>query len=403
MSTQKFDIAITTDVTGSMSGCIAQVRQNIKTIVRELFKNIPNVRISLSTFEDYDFDHVWKALDFTTDEGALIHFMENGDSYHKITGRDIGFRGKSGEGMEECYEYMLHKVQGLNWSSDSVRSLIVVGDSCPHSPGHSFNGMNWNEELVAVKGMGVNIYGVHALSWGDDPDVKNFFKTITRETSGYHLYVDQFTMLPQMLMAICFRAMGQERLETYENELRVASSGVTTGMKQMFDIMLGKKTTEDVEEENGRTYASYSSSSSRRSSAGTTRRKTSTGLETLKDEDFEMKPSHPSRFQVLNITGGDADIKDFAQQNGLVFERGKGFYQFSKPELIQKGKEIILQEKSTGHFFEGNMARKMLNLITYDEKKRIKPTDFAQYDVFIQSTSSNRKLVDGTKFLYDTM
>jgi hypothetical protein len=296
---------------------------------------------------------------------------------------------------------MLHKVQTLNWSSDSVRSLIVVGDSCPHSPGAAYKGLNWREELVAVKGMGVNIYGVHALSWGDNADVKNFFKTITRETNGYHLYVDQFTMLPQMLMAICFRAMGQERLETYENELRVASSGVTTGMKQMFDIMLGKKTTEDVEEENGRTYASYSSS--RHSSAGTTRRKTSTGLETLKDEDFEMKPSHPSRFQVLDVTGGDVDIKDFAQQNGLVFERGKGFYQFSKSELIQKGKEIILQEKSTGHFFEGNMARKMLNLITYDEKKRIKPTDFAEYDVFIQSTSSNRKLVDGTKFLYDTM
>ena len=75
----------------------------------------------------------------------------------------------------------------------------------------------------------------------------------------------------------------------------------------------------------------------------------------------------------------------------------------SKLQNMIKNKEIVLREKSTGDFFEGNMCRKMLNLITYDEKKRIKPTDFPQYDVFIQSTSLNRKLMGNSLFLYDTM
>jgi hypothetical protein len=99
----------------------------------------------------------------------------------------------------------------------------------------------------------------------------------------------------------------------------------------------------------------------------------------------------------------DEDIMTFSANNGLTFQRGKGFYHFTKPELIQKNKEIVLREKSTGDFFEGNMCRKMLNLITYDENKRIKPTDFPQYDIFIQSTSLNRKLIGGSQFLYDTM
>jgi hypothetical protein len=396
----KFDICFAFDTTGSMSGCISQVKQNIQKIVKELFKNIPNVRISLVAFEDYDFDYVWKAIDFTTDEGALIHFMTHMDQAHCITGRDIGFRGGRGEGMEESYEYLLHKIPSLNWSSESMRSLILIGDAPPHTPSHAYQNLDWMVELGKVRDKGINIYSVHCLSWGNEPKVKHFFKTIAKETNGYHLYLDQFTMIPAMMMAICYKQMGSDRLESYENELKVSSSGVTSGMLRIFDVMLGRKTTEQIEEENEIKYNYKSSSSS--SSSHVKKAAKSTGLENLKEEDFVLKPSPPSRFQVIPVNN-DEDIQSFASNNGLVFERGKGFYHFQKPELIQKNKEIVLREKSTGDFFEGNMCRKMLNLITYDEKKRIKPTDFPNYDIFIQSTSLNRKLISNSLFLYDTM
>ncbi len=401
---QRYDICFAFDTTGSMSGCISQVKNNIETIVKELFKNIPNVRISLVAFQDYDFSYVWKAIDFTSDEGALIHFMRNMDSAHCITGRDIGYEDFSGEGIEECYEYVLHKVPSLNWSSESMRSLIMIGDAPPHSKEKAYNNIDWMVELQNVKAKGINIYSVQCLSWGNRQNIKNFFKTIAKETNGYHLYLDQFTMIPTMMMAICYKQMGAEKLESYQNELKVSSSGVTNGMLQIFDVMLGKKTTEEIEVENETKY-NYSSSYSSSSSSSSSRRKTaatSTGLENLKEEDFVLKPSPPSRFQVIPVNN-DEDIQTFASNNGLVFERGKGFYHFTKPELIQKNKEIVLREKSSGDFYEGNMCRKMLNLITYDEKKRIKPTDFPQYDVFIQSTSLNRKLMGNSLFLYDTM
>jgi hypothetical protein len=405
---QKFDICFAFDTTGSMSGCISQVKQNIQKIVKDLFKGVPNVRISLVAFEDYNFSYIWKAIDFTNDEGALIHFMTHLNDAHCIKGRDIGFTGVSGEGMEECYEYVLHKIPSLNWSSESMRSLIMIGDAPPHTPSHAYQNLDWNVELGKVRDKGINIYSVHCLSWGNEPKVKHFFKTIAKETNGYHLYLDQFTMIPAMMMAICYKQMGSERLEIYQNELKVSSAGVTHGMRQVFDIMLGRKTTEQIEEENeARFDYSRSSGSSVNIITNTSRgrvgkKATSTGLENLAETDFVLKPSPPSRFQVLDVSN-DEDIMTFSANNGLTFQRGKGFYHFTKPELIQKNKEIVLREKSTGDFFEGNMCRKMLNLITYDETKRIKPTDFPQYDIFIQSTSLNRKLMGGSQFLYDTM
>jgi hypothetical protein len=401
---KKFDICFAFDTTGSMSGCISQVKQNIQTIVKDLFKNIPNVRISLVAFEDYNFSYIWKAIDFTNDEGALIHFMTHLHEAHCIRGADIGFTNRiDGEGMEECYEYVLHKVPSLNWSSESMRSLIIIGDAPPHSKEKSYQNLDWRVELGKVRDKGINIYSVHCLSWGNNPKVKEFFKTIAKETNGYHLYLDQFTMIPSMMMAICYKQMGSDRLENYQNELKVSGSGVTHGMRQVFDIMLGKKSTEEVEAENEARfdYQAHKRSSSH-SSGKVGRKATSTGLENLAETEFVLKPSPPSRFQVLNVSN-DEDIMTFSANNGLTFERGKGFYHFTKPELIQKNKEIVLREKSSGDFFEGNMCRKMLNLITYDETKRIKPTDFPQYDIFIQSTSLNRKLMGGSKFLYDTM
>jgi hypothetical protein len=397
---RKVDICFAFDTTGSMSGCIRQVTNNIQDIVKELFKNVPNVRISIVAFQDFNFSYIWKPIDFTNDEGALIHFMKNLDSQYCVTGEDIKFTDTNDSDLNECYEYVMHRVPELNWSSDSMRALVMIGDAPPHEPQYAYKGISWREETQRLKRMGVNIYSVECYCSCLARENKEFYGTIARETNGYHLRLDQFTMIPAMMMAICYKQMGQERLQSYENELRVRDGGVTHGMQQVFDVMLGKKTSEDVDRENRSRYdygSSYSSSYTRSSSSSSRR----TGLEEMKEEDFTLKPSPPGRFQTLPVAE-DQDIQGFAESNGLTFERGKGFYEFNKPELIQKTKEIVLLEKSTGLFYEGNKARKMLNLVDYDEKKRIKPSDLDAYKVFIQSTSMNRKLVGGTTFLYDS-
>lgn len=408
MASNRYDIAICLDSTGSMSPLLRHLINNIKKVVKELFEKIPGVRISIAAFQDYNDDYMWKAIDFTVEQESLIHFLENLKSVPGIEGPP-GWSSR-GEHKEECIEYAFYEIQKLNWLSDSSRSLIFVSDTLPHSPQVALNGRDWRVELNGIKSKGINIYSVQAMNWGNDKKIKDFFRHMAVETNGYHLYIDQFAYIIEMMTAICFKQMGAERLETYQNELRVKNNGLTTSMRQMFDVLLGKATVEQIDEENEQLYdygPSTSSSSGGGAGAGTSSssrgsRKTKIDYTQVDQSQMVIKPSHPARFQVLEVTA-DMDIKTFADVNGVPFVKGKFFYQFNKPELIQNGKEIILREKTTGNFFEGLGARKMLNLLEYDDSKKIKPTDFPQYDVFIQSTSANRKMTKDSKALYDAM
>ena len=57
-----------------------------------------------------------------------------------------------------------------------------------------------------------------------------------------------------------------------------------------------------------------------------------------------------------------------------------------------------MREIKTGAVYGGAEAREILGLPGTDIK--VKPTDFSDWDIFVQSTSNNRKLVVGTNLLY---
>src|SRR5262249_54125218 len=107
----------------------------------------------------------------------------------------------------------------------------------------------------------------------------------------------------------------------------------------------------------------------------------------------------PGRFQVLDVDE-EVAIKKFVEDNGLTFKKGRGFYEFTKKETIQGYKEIILMDHATGDFYAGDKAREMLG-IPIGETANVRPTDLEKYAVFVQSTSVNRVLQGGTRFLYE--
>ncbi|XP_078687765.1 uncharacterized protein LOC144919951 [Branchiostoma floridae x Branchiostoma belcheri] len=112
-------------------------------------------------------------------------------------------------------------------------------------------------------------------------------------------------------------------------------------------------------------------------------------------------PVKSSRFRTLKVTK-KTSIKDFVSAHKLEFEKGKGFYQLTKPEIIQDYKEIVARRKSDGAFISGSAVRTTLG-IPADAGKKFK-FDLAKipdFDVFIQSTSYNRALMPDTEFLYE--
>lgn len=88
-----------------------------------------------------------------------------------------------------------------------------------------------------------------------------------------------------------------------------------------------------------------------------------------------------------------------AKLNGPM-ARGGAFYQLVKNEKkIQANKRILIRDKTTGTVFAGDAARQMLALPVYGDVK-LQPDNLGDFDVFIQSTSVNRKLDPNTTLVY---
>lgn len=103
---------------------------------------------------------------------------------------------------------------------------------------------------------------------------------------------------------------------------------------------------------------------------------------------------------ILPVTQ-DTAIRPFIEkQLGKPMKKGAGFYQLTRIEpIIQDYKKIMIRDKATQAVYEGAAARQMLGLPT-SGNIRLAPGNHGQFDIFIQSTSVNRKLKPGTQLLY---
>jgi hypothetical protein len=130
--------------------------------------------------------------------------------------------------------------------------------------------------------------------------------------------LDQFNSVVDLVMAVCYREANPAHLQLYEQELKAQPGRYGRSVRTMFDRMLNRTP------EPG--------------------------------PPGDMHAVRPGRFQVLDIDK-DTSIKEFVEAQGVVFKKGRGFYEFTKPETVQKYKEIILMEKQSGDMFEGAYAR----------------------------------------------
>lgn len=104
----------------------------------------------------------------------------------------------------------------------------------------------------------------------------------------------------------------------------------------------------------------------------------------------------PKSFEVLHVRQYDDGkaIKDFVEAWKIPYRVGGAYYQLSKTEKIQASKNILVRQKFDGKVFSGPTARSILGLPSHEVK--VAPASYADFDVFIQSTSVNRKLVKDT-------
>lgn len=107
-----------------------------------------------------------------------------------------------------------------------------------------------------------------------------------------------------------------------------------------------------------------------------------------------------AQVQFFNITSPE-QIRPFVEsrtRGSMV--KGGAFYQLTKKEdEVQDYKQIAIRDKKSGKVYSGVEARNILGL-PFNGTVKVAPGNHGAYDIFIQSTSVNRKLMPGTQLLY---
>lgn len=121
-----------------------------------------------------------------------------------------------------------------------------------------------------------------------------------------------------------------------------------------------------------------------------------------------LTPLDPSEYILTtvvygkNFQDGDDWISTYTTNVlGHQYVAGRGYYQLTlAPVKVQIQKDIAIVEKKSGKVYTGKNARALLGLP--DMVVTLKAGQNPDYDIFIQSTSPNRKLLHGQKYLYLT-
>src|SRR3990167_5327416 len=84
-------------------------------------------------------------------------------------------------------------------------------------------------------------------------------------------------------------------------------------------------------------------------------------------------------------------------QTGRPYRLGEAYYQLTAPVKVQPQKLVAIYDKRTREVYIGNEARQLIGLPNYEVRVSLRA--HPNYDLFIQSTSVNRKLLTGQRVM----
>lgn len=84
-------------------------------------------------------------------------------------------------------------------------------------------------------------------------------------------------------------------------------------------------------------------------------------------------------------------IQDFCIEKIGQYKLGHVYYSLNKTEKVQPNKDIIIRDTVLDAMYAGAQARNLLGLPTVGEIK-LAPGNMGKYEVYVRSTSNNRKL-----------
>jgi len=285
----------------------------------------------------------------------------------RSAGATCGFDSK------EAYEYALKKIHEYHWDSTASKVVVVIGDDLPHPKGwhRQKEPIDWKEVCNDMARKDIQIYPIQCLNRSY---ATLFYEKMAELTGGIHLELNQFSELENILVAIACQQESVETLQEFRREL-VETSQLNRSLTRTLNRLEGIEAIIEPE--------------------------------VLSGSSEDLVPVPPGTFQVLEVPEGTEKVKlkSFMAENGVPWnKKDEKYYEFLKPqELIQTRKKVVLQHKLSGDMFSGEKARKLLGIhpTGANGNETVKKKNLpSEYNVFVQSTSPVRVLVNGSKFLY---
>ncbi|HEY9786002.1 MAG TPA: vWA domain-containing protein [Candidatus Obscuribacterales bacterium] len=373
---RKVQIAFVVDTTGSMGWLREVLKRALLARAAKLFKVFPGVEVAFIFIgDDVNPSEIYsvEVLSFTRDVNSIVRWMDQ-------VGNSLG------GGHHANYPLGLRAARQLPWAGDAVKIIEVIGDEQPQRDGfeyHDGTTCDWRFEARQLLNMGCSIDAVHCFP-GIQQRTKWFYQELAKIGNGLYLTQDQFDDLELLAIGRIYTALSDDvssstsPIGAFERELRSAGR-FTKPVAHAFATMTG------------RTFAPPAGNA------------TTSHLEPVASGQLQLL--------VVNTT---TDVTKFLNDNGFVLKGGeavKRFYRYTgyrdgraRREKVQWYKDVILRDVITGEFFSGDHVRRLLGLPLVSQQKDFVITgDMLPqgFDVFIESTSSNRRLPAGTEMLID--
>jgi uncharacterized protein YegL len=244
---------------------------------------------------------------------------------------------------------------------------------------------------------GIAIERLQQMPVGDDEDVSYLLIVITDGENNVKIKFDQFKLASLMRSV--------QVTDRWTLTFLVPKGG-KKNLVNNFGIPEGNISEWENTAEGVKRYAVVQAAGLRnyvqnRSNGVTNSKSFYTDLSHVTTRDIKQLDDLSSKVKVLSVTR-NCEIREFIESRGFVFTKGCAYYQLiagkKSADKVQDYKKVLIFDKKTKRVHGGDDVRSVLGLPLHETKLR--PGDHANFDIFIQSTSVNRKLVAGTKVIF---
>lgn len=217
------DIVIAFDNTGSMNIYIDQVKSHVKNLISSMFKENPNLNMSIVAFGDYcdmisknKFGKAYQVIGLTNNQNDLVNFVNNA-------------KNTSGGDADEFYELVIKKiVEETEWREGSSKSVLLIADCDPHPLGYSCrdfvtnNQIDWKEEAKKAREKGIKFDTLSILN-------RQWYQELSDITEGVCLPFKSSDKTGELLEAVTLARGGINTVSSFMS--RSVSKEVTSDVE----------------------------------------------------------------------------------------------------------------------------------------------------------------------------